>query len=145
MGFARGVSPEATVQYYGESLGHLGEYGQTKRIEIWVEVHGKGTSEPAIAAAMMNAAAHKNVGLCWNSNATDIRNSSIRESFELLQPWIRNVHIHELAGDDYPYRDLFRLLRGAGYNRFTLAEIPESKEPSRFMKYYKALWTELCS
>jgi sugar phosphate isomerase/epimerase len=145
MGFAPGVSSNTTVEYYGESLHALGDYGQAKGVEIWVEVHGKGTSEPAVAAGMMKSAAHKNVGLCWNSNATDIRNGDIRESFELLGPWIRNVHIHELAGDDYPYRKLFQLLRGSGYNRFTLAEIPESKEPFRFMRYYRALWTELCS
>jgi hypothetical protein len=38
---------------------------------------------------------------------------------------------------------LFSLFKAARYERFTLAEIPESKEPERLMRYYRALWQEL--
>jgi hypothetical protein len=41
------------------------------------------------------------------------------------------------------YRELFTLLRQAKYNRYTLAEVGESKGPERYMQNYKALWTEL--
>jgi hypothetical protein len=39
--------------------------------------------------------------------------------------------------------EFFRLLRESGYDRYTLAEVPDSKEPERFLKYYKALWLQL--
>jgi len=143
LGFAKGVSKEATVDYYAAALRELGDYGRSKKVEIWVEVHGRDTSDPPFNAAMMKAAAHDNVGLCWNSNPTDINNGSVRESFALLKPWIRNVHIHELSDPAYPYRELFTLLREAGYNRYTLAEVGDSKEPDRYMQNYKALWTEM--
>ena len=86
MGFPEGVSREKTIQNFGASLHELGDYGAGRRVEIWVEVHGRGTSDPPVAAAMAKAAAHPNVGLCWNSNDTDLVNGSVKASFELLQP-----------------------------------------------------------
>ena len=90
----------------------------------------------------MKATRHEQVGLCWNSNPTDLVNGSIKPSFQLLRPWIKNVHINELAGP-YPYRELFALLKASKYDRYTLCEAQESKEPERFLRWYKALWTEL--
>jgi hypothetical protein len=48
-------------------------------------------------------------------------------------------------GKPYPFAELFALLRAAGYNRYTLAEVPESCEPIRFMRYYRALWEQLAA
>ena len=91
----------------------------------------------------MKAANHPNAGACWNSNPTDVVKGSVKPSFELLRPYIKSVHITELADPSYPWRELFTLLKGAGYDRYTLCEVQESKEPERFLRYYKALWTEL--
>jgi sugar phosphate isomerase/epimerase len=143
LGFAPGVSKETTVQYFGEAMHELGEYGSRAGVETWMEVHGNGTSDPKIAAAMLKAADHPAVGACWNSNPSDLVNGSIESSFALLRPWIRNVHLHDLTDPEYPFRDLFRLLRESGYAGYTLAEIPESKEPARLLAYFKALWNEM--
>jgi len=43
-------------------------------------------------------------------------------------------------GSEYPWQELFRLLREDGYRGYTLAEIAQSPEPERLMGYYKALW-----
>lgn len=143
MGFPDGVPIETSVQNFGGSLHELGDYGATKGIEIWMEIHGRGTSDPPVAAAILRSAGHKNVGACWNSNDQDIANGSVKASFELLKPWIKSVHIHELSSDRYPWRELFTLLRNAKYDRYTFAEVAESKEPERFLSSYRALWTEL--
>ncbi len=34
-------------------------------------------------------------------------------------------------------------MRAAKYDRYTLMEAAESKEPERFMRFYSALWREL--
>ncbi len=136
------VPPETTIRNIAEALRELGDFAAGYGVEIWVEVHGRGTSQPPVMAEIMKAARHDNVGVCWNSNDTDLVNGSIRPSFELLRPWIRNVHINELAGD-YPWRELFALLRQSGYDRYTLMEAQESREPERFLRWYRALWTEL--
>jgi sugar phosphate isomerase/epimerase len=138
----KGVPPEVTIKNIGAGIRQLGEYGQGYGVEIWMEVHGRDTQNPPIAAAIMKAANHKNVGLCWNSNATDIVNGSVKASFDLLRPWLRNCHIHDLT-DPYPYREFFALLQKSNYERYTLCEAPESKEPERYLRYYRALWREL--
>ena len=91
----------------------------------------------------MKATNHQNVGACWNSNPTDVVSGSIKQSFELLRPYIKSVHINELANPAYPWRELFSLLRGMKYERYTLCEAQESKEPERFLRWYRALWGEL--
>lgn len=141
-GFPEGVTREQTIANIAASLRELGEYGQGMGVEIWVEVHGRETQNPPVCAAIMKQTNHRQVGLCWNSNPTDVINGSVKQSFDLLRPWIKNCHITELAGP-YPYRELFKLLRESKYDRYTLCEAQESKEPERFLRWYKALWTEL--
>ena len=102
MGLPPNVPQETAIQYFGASMRELGEYGAGKGVEIWMEVHGNGTQNPPVAAALLRAAGHDNVGACWNSNPTDVQNGSVKESFALLRPWIRNVHLHELTDDKLP-------------------------------------------
>jgi sugar phosphate isomerase/epimerase len=141
-----GLPPEAprevTIANIATSLREVGQYGAGMGIEVWLEVHGKETSDPKIIAEIMKATRQENVGVCWNSNPADIVNGSVKSSFELLKPWIRNVHINELA-NGYPWRELFTLLRRARYERYTLCETQASAEPERFLRWYRALWTEL--
>ncbi|MBI3211041.1 MAG: sugar phosphate isomerase/epimerase [Candidatus Solibacter usitatus] len=141
-GFAKELGPEKTIQMIGESLRECAEYGARMGVEIWLEVHGRETQPPDVAAAIMRAANHKNVGLCWNSNPTDVVNGSVKKNFELLRPWLKSCHINELAGP-YPYRELFALMRASKYDRFTLCEAQASPETERFLRWYNALWTEL--
>ena len=92
----------------------------------------------------MEEADHPKVGVCWNSNPADVVDGSVRQHFELLSPWLMSVHINNLWNEAYPYRELFSLLNGSGYSGFCLAEIAEeSAEPDTFLRYYKALFTEL--
>ncbi|MBK7926737.1 MAG: TIM barrel protein [Bryobacterales bacterium] len=141
-GFAPGLTKEQTLQNIAGCLKELGEYGQGKGVETWVEVHGRETAEPPHMAALMKLTNHPQVGLCWNSNPQDVVNGSVKPYFELLRPWIKNVHINELVSG-YPYRELFALLRASKYERYTLCEAQESKEPERFLRWYRALWMEL--
>ncbi len=142
-GFPPGVPRETTIATIGACLNELGAYGFGRGVEVWLEVHGPETAAPPVCAAIMKAAAHQNVGLCWNSNPSDLVNGSVKTSFQLLRPWIRNVHINEIANPAYPWRELFTLLAQSGYDRYTLCEAAESREPERFLRYYAALWKEL--
>jgi sugar phosphate isomerase/epimerase len=137
-----GVPHDTTVGRIGDCLREIGAYGAGRGVEIWMEVHGRETQNPPVSAAIMKATRHDFVGVCWNSNPADIVNGSVRPHFNLLRPWIKNVHINELASN-YPYRELFQLLRQSRYERYTLCEAQESKEPERFLRWYAALWREL--
>ena len=140
--FPDGVPHEVTIQRIGSSLRELGDYSAKEGIEVYLEIHGRRTGHPAVAADIMKAAAHPHVGLCWNSDPPDVENGSIARNFELVKPWVRHVHINELA-NSYPWRELFTLLRGIHYQGYTLCEADESKEPARFLRWYRSLWTEL--
>lgn len=142
-GLPQGVPHETTVKTIGACLRELGDYGAGKGVEIWMEVHGRDTQNPPVSHAIMKVANHPNVGVCWNSNQTDIVNGSVKPSFDLLKPYIKSVHINELSNDRYPWRELFSLLRQMKYDRYTLCECQESKEPERFLRWYHALWKEL--
>jgi sugar phosphate isomerase/epimerase len=140
-----GVPVERTLEQIGRSLIPCGRAAADAGVEIWVEVHGNGTAHPPHCRTIMQHCNHPRVGLTWNSNPTDVRNGSVAEYFQLLRPWVRSCHINELHSG-YPYRELFRLLREANYDRVTLAEIqgmPDVASGERLMRYYKALWTEL--
>ena len=141
-GLPNGVAKETTIANIAAGLRELGDYGNGHGVEIWVEVHGAQTQVPTVCAEIMRATKHPNVGLCWNSNPTDVINGSVKESFELLRPWLKSCHINELV-NGYPYRELFALMKKTGYDRWTLCEAAESKEPERFLRFYRALWLEL--
>ena len=146
----KGVPAEKTLEQIGKALIPCGKAAADAGIEVWVEVHGPGTSHPPHVKTIMQQCGHPKVGLTWNSNPTDIKDGSVAEYFELLRPWVRSCHINELWRDSkglYPYRELFRLLRESGYDRVTLCEVgrtmPDAASGEELMRYYKALWTEL--
>jgi sugar phosphate isomerase/epimerase len=141
----KGVPVQRTLEQIGRALTFCGQAAADAGVEIWVEVHGRGTAHPPHIRTIMETANHPRVGVTWNSNATDVVNGSVSEYFKLLRSWIKSCHINELHSG-YPYRELFRLLRETAYDRVTLAEIagmPDVATGERLMRYYKALWTEL--
>jgi sugar phosphate isomerase/epimerase len=149
-GLPKDVPVEKTLEQIGKSLVPCGQAAADAGVEIWVEVHGHGTSKPPHMRTIMEQCGHAQVGVTWNSNAADIKDGSVAESFKLLRPWLRSCHINDLYKDStggYPYRELFRLMREAGYDRVTLCEVgkgmPDVWSGEEFLRYYKALWTEL--
>jgi sugar phosphate isomerase/epimerase len=149
-GLPKGVSTEKTLEQIGKALIECGAAAEGFGVEIWVEVHGAGTQEPANMKAIMEHCGHKSVGLTWNSNATDVKDKSVKAAFALLKPWIKSCHINEIYKDStgtYPYRELFRLFREMGYDRYTMIEVgrtpPDPASGEDMLRYYKALWSEL--
>lgn len=143
--------PEAkTLEQIGKALRECGKAAEDAGVEIQVEVHGRGTAEPARVKTFMEHCGNKAVGITWNSNPEDVKQGSVAESFKMLSPWLRNCHINQLWKDStgvYPYRELFRLFREHGYANYTLIELgqafPDVNSSKEFIRYYKALWTEL--
>jgi len=93
-GLPKEVSRETTIGNIAACLRELGDYGAGRGVEVWVEVHGRETAHPPVMVEIMQAANHPNAGLCWNSNPQDVANGSVKQSFALLRPWIKNVHIN---------------------------------------------------
>lgn len=149
-GLRKDVPVEKTLEQIGKALIPCGKAAADAGLEVWVEVHGPETAKPPYMKTIMDHCGLSNVGVTWNSNPTDIKNGSVAEYFALLKPWIKSCHINELYKDAaglYPYRELFRLLREMGYDRYTLCEVgkdmPTPAAGEEMLRYYKALWTEL--
>lgn len=144
-GLLKEVPVEKTIAQIGAALDECGKVAADRGIEIWLEVHGSGSQEPPHIRTVMDACPSKAVGVCWNSNGTDVKDGSVKWSFELLKDRIRSCHINDLWSN-YPYRELFTLFRKSGYDRFTLCEYGKSMPPAEgleFMKKYREKWLEL--
>lgn len=139
-GVPRGADPEATFRQIGRALHEVGEHAAGFGVEIRVEVHGSVTSLVPNTAKCIAHADHPNVFVCWNSNPTDVVDGSVRDNFRLVANKVREVHLRDLFDENYPWRELFALLHEADYQGFTLAEIPESPDPDRVLRYFRALW-----
>jgi sugar phosphate isomerase/epimerase len=144
-GLPKEVPVEKTLEQIGKALIPCGKAAADLGIEIWVEVHGAGTAHPPHMRTILEHCGLPNVGITWNSNPTDLKDGAVTPYFELLRPWLKSCHINELH-NSYPWRELFTCLRAAGYDRYTLAEIPGMPDVAsgeRLMRYYRALWNEL--
>lgn len=142
-GFPDGVSREKTIEQIGQSLRELGEFGEGIGIQIRLEVHGSGTSHLPYIKQMMDVADHKNVGVCWNCNGSDLDGEGFQHNFNLVKDKMFLVHLKELSDTGYPFRQLFANLNEMDYDGFCLAEISgmsNDRDTLRFMNYYRTLW-----
>jgi sugar phosphate isomerase/epimerase len=141
-GLPKGEDPDAVFRRIGAALHEVGEDAQGQGVEIRVEVHGPVTQEWPAFARIMEYANHPNVGVCWNSNPTDVVKGThtIEPNFRLVADKIRTVHLRDLTDEQYPWRELFGLLVKSGFEGYTMAEIPESTDPDRVLRYFRALW-----
>jgi sugar phosphate isomerase/epimerase len=139
-GIPRGADLDATLRQIGRALHEVGEYAQDFGIQIRVEVHGAVTQELENFAKILRYTDQPNVYACWNSNPTDVKNGTIKDTFALVADRVQEVHLRDLTDEAYPWRELFALLKARKYEGFTLAEIPESRDPDRVLKYFRALW-----
>ena len=139
-GLPKGADLDATLRQIGRALHEVGEDAAGFGVEIRVEVHGAVTQEVPNLAKIIEYANHPNVFVCWNSNPTDVKGGSVRDNFRLVGPKIREVHLRDLFDEKYPWPELFALLDAQGFQGFTLAEIPESPDPLRVLRYFRALW-----
>jgi sugar phosphate isomerase/epimerase len=146
-GVGKGHTIEQACEQIGKALIECGKAAEDAGIEICVEVHGGQTQIPKNMKAIMEACGHKAVGVTWNSNKADIVNGSIDASFELLSKYIRSCHIHDLTSEEeYPYKDLFTLLKKINYDRYTMIEAPKAMDPKEGEEYLKKSlekWKEL--
>jgi sugar phosphate isomerase/epimerase len=72
-GLPKGVETQKTLEQIGKSLRECGKAAEEHGVEIWVEVHGGGTQVPSNMRTILDHCGHPKVGVCWNSNPTDVQ------------------------------------------------------------------------
>jgi sugar phosphate isomerase/epimerase len=139
-GLPKEVPVEKTLEQIGRSLRDIGEYAAGYGQRVYVEVHGTGTSLLPHMKTMMDVANHPQIGVCWNSNQTDLAGDGFEHNFNLVKKKIFTVHMRDLFLEEYPFRKLLGALNESGFTGFCFAEIPASTDALRVMKYYRSLW-----
>jgi len=138
-GLSAGVPEEKTLEQIGLALKECAAFGADHGIPLRLEIHGRETARFPRIKKIMQHAEHPNFFLCWNCNGEDLQDGGIKTNFDIVKNRIGLVHLKDLY-EAYPYREFFAMLRGIDYKGYCLAEIPESSDPVRLMKYYRALF-----
>jgi sugar phosphate isomerase/epimerase len=140
-GLPKGVPEEKTLEQIGKALAECGAAAQANGVTIQLEVHGAETSRlPRIRKIMDFAGNHPAVRVCWNSNQTDLLDGGFEPAFNLVKNQIGQVHMRDLFLEEYPWRQLITSLAAMKFDGYCFAEIPESPDPIRVLKYYRALF-----
>ncbi|MBX7165752.1 MAG: sugar phosphate isomerase/epimerase [Pirellulales bacterium] len=142
-GLPMSVSVSKTLEQIGRSLAEVARFGEGLGIVVRLEVHGRGTSELPHVRTIMDAADHPGAVVCWNSNPTDLAGEGLEHNFNLVKDRLGTIHIHELISE-YPWQQLFALLKQSGFDGWTLLEEGNATaDPLRVMKYYRLLWERM--
>ncbi len=141
--FPEGVSRERTIAQVAEALRELCDYGTQRGVKPSLELHGEFDWQACRAVA--EQVDHENFGLIWNSVPQDVVDGSVEKALDTVWFWLDHVHMHDLAGQGYPYRELFRLLHEKGYEGYMSAEAERSADRGvgdlwMFVAYYSDLF-----
>ena len=137
------VPVQKTLEQIGESLQELAKFAEGFGVYLRLEVHGKGTQELPHIKTIMDIAKHPHSTVCWNCNPTDLNDQGLEYNFNLVKDRLGTIHIHDLVSN-YPWQQMFKLLRQAKFNGWTLLEEgAQTTDPVRVMKYYKLVWEQL--
>lgn len=130
----QGAAREQTIERIGKALRVVGAYAADHGQPIRLEVHGSGSSELPVMKAIIDAADHPNVGVCWNCNGEDLAGQGLEYNFNLVKDHLGDTaHVRELTINDYPYAKLIELLVRRDYGGWVLLEArtdPKDKVPA---------------
>ena len=140
-GVPKDVPEEKTLEQIGKALAECGASAQDNGVKIQLEVHGQTTSRlPRIRKILDYGGNHPGVRVCWNSNQTDLLDGGFDANFRLVRDQIGQVHMRDLFLEEYPWRQLFSGLTAIDFDGYCFAEIPESADPVRVLKYFRGLF-----
>jgi sugar phosphate isomerase/epimerase len=140
-GMPKEVPEEKTLEQIGKALRECGVAAQDQGVKIQLEVHGAETARlPRIRKIMDYADNHPGVRVCWNSNQTDLLDGGFEPAFRLVKHQIGQVHMRDLFLEEYPFRTLISSLVAMKFDGYCFAEIPESADPMRTLRYFRGMF-----
>ena len=140
-GLPKEVPEEKTLEQIGKALAECGAFADDNGVKIQLEVHGEATSRvPRIRKILDYGGNHPGVRVCWNSNQTDLLDGGFAANFKLLRDQIGQVHMRDLFLEEYPFRQLLAALTEMKFQGYCFAEIPESNDPVRVLKYFRGVF-----
>lgn len=117
------VPREKTITQIAQSLNEVGRFARDFSQLVRVEVHGNITQELPVMKAIFDQVTENNVKICWNCNEQDLLPPGLEGNFNMVKQWFGDtIHVRELDSTDYPYQQLFDLLKDIRYNGWILLE-----------------------
>jgi len=140
-----GVEKEKTIAQIAASLNEVGKFAHDYGQLVRVEVHGNKTQELPNMKAIFDQVTEKNVKMCWNCNDQDLLPPGLEGNFNSVKKWFGDtVHVREFNVGNYPYKQLFDLFTGIGYNGWILLEArTEPADKIAALKEQLALFNQL--
>jgi len=140
-GLVKDVPEEKTLEQIGKSLAECAAFAQDNGIKVQLEVHGTETQRvPRIRKIFDYAGNPAALRACWNSNQTDLLDGGFDANFTLLKSQIGQIHMRDLMLEEYPWRKLISSLAEMNFAGYCFAEIPESTDPVRVLKYFRGMF-----
>jgi sugar phosphate isomerase/epimerase len=140
-GLVKDVPEEKTLEQIGKSLAECAAFAQDNGIKVQLEVHGTETQRvPRIRKIFDYAGNPAALRACWNSNQTDLLDGGFDANFTLLKSQIGQIHMRDLMLEEYPWRKLISNLAEMNFAGYCFAEIPESTDPVRVLKYFRGMF-----
>ncbi|MBI1373579.1 MAG: TIM barrel protein [Phycisphaera sp.] len=142
--FHKDVPHEKTIAQIGKALAEIGEFGGGFGQQIRLEVHGTCCELPTIKA-IMEAADHWNVKVCWNSNPEDLQGDGLEANFAMVKKWLGDTcHVREFNVGDYPYPKLMNLFIDAEWAGWILLECrTDPKDKIAAMIEQRKIWMKM--
>ena len=140
-GLPKDVPESKTLEQIGKSLAECGAFASDHGLKIQLEVHGPETARlPRIRKILDYGGNHPAVRVCWNSNQDDLLDGGFDAAFALVRNQIGQIHMRDLFLAEYPWRRLIASLVAMKFDGYCFAEIPESADPIRTLKYFRAVF-----
>ncbi len=94
-----GLTRADAIALVADSLGSVADHAAQRGVTVCMETHDSWC-DPRHVAEVLKRADHPALGANWDL-MHPVRNglATIDESFEILRPWIRHLHIHDAVAD----------------------------------------------
>jgi len=140
--FPAGADRDQVVENVGQCLKQIGAHAQGTGVECNLEMHGDFYYWQYTLRAVQ-IADHPSIGIVYNCDPRETRWGPIRSFIDPVAPYLRHIHLHDLESNNYPYADLFRILRDLGYAQFASLECSGSEDAERVIGLYAALFKSM--
>lgn len=134
-----GIPQEDTIKQIGAALGECARYAEQLGVKVRFEMHGNFQT-PELCNELLKLADSDGICLIYNCNPADVADGSIRQSYAAVAERVCHVHLHDLADPQWPYLELVKLLVADGYDGWCSAELEDSEDRERVLRFYVALW-----
>ncbi len=122
------------IELVSNAFSDLAQHAAERGVAVCMETHDDWT-DPVHVANVMQRVDHPAIAVNWDA-VHPVRNSgsTFEQSYELLQPWIQYVHVHDalntldhfqfmaLGRGDFDHRQILQILKNGGYDGYLSGE-----------------------